>query len=289
MTIKHHIFNRIRRIAFALARSGVDVSISADSSQNDLFIITVAYNHVRLIEKQIELVKRYVTDKNYRHIIVDNSPKRSVRQDIKEVCKKEGVDYVEVPIYLEKMISHRIWGNGISHGIALNWMYYHVIRPNKPKCFALLDHDVFPLKEYSLTNSLGEREFFGVERNFGVGWYLWPGWCVFRFDAIDQFQPNFLPVYINDVYLDTGGGNFRRIFNHFQLDGIGFPQVITKRVKKTEGLHTHYDIYHSDCLQYIDNAWLHIINGSNYAHTPGKEAFVDYIIDNIERCKSVGY
>lgn len=281
MKLKHQIFNLYREYVWLLSRLGRNVNLNSVGSS--LYIITIAYNHAKLIEKQIELVKKYGKDENYRHIIVDNSSKRSVRKQIKTICECEGVDYVGVPLYIDKLISHRLFGNGLSHGAALNWMFYHVLIPNKPERFALLDHDVLPLKEFSLNEKLGPRDFYGVERNMGVGWYLWPGWCVFKYDVVEKCKPNFLPVFVDGVYLDSGGGVFEPLYSQYSFKNIGFPEVITKRVKRTEGLHKHNDIYHGDCLQYINHTWLHIINGSNCAHIRGKEEFVDYVIDHLEK------
>lgn len=262
---------------------GKNAELAEGGERSELYIITVAYNHPRLIKKQIEQLKRYVRDDGYRHIVVDNSPCRKIRQQIKETCEREQVDYVGMPPFIDNMISHRLFGNGLSHGAALNWMYYHILKTNKPDKFVLLDHDVFPFKECSLMDRLGDRDFCGVERNTGEGWYLWPGWCLFRYDAIEKCKPNFLPVFAEDVYLDSGGGNYERLYCHYELKDVDFPDVETKRIKKTEGLHSHNDIYHGDCIQYIDHTWLHIINGSNCAHIQGKEKFVDYIIDNLEK------
>ena len=270
-----------RKYVWLLTRFGKDVPF--ETVESSLFIITIAYNHVKLIEKQIELVKRYCRDEGYRHVIVDNSPKKSSREQIKMICEQEDVDYVSVPCYIDKLISHKLFGNGLSHGAALNWMFYHFLIHNRPESFALLDHDVFPLKEFSLKEILGTHDFFGVERNMGVGWYLWPGWCVFSYDVVEKCRPNFLPVFVKRMYLDSGGGNYKRMYSQYALNTISFPKVVTKRVKRTEGLYKYNDIYHGDCLQYIDNAWLHIINGSNCAHIPGKEQYVDYILDNLEK------
>jgi hypothetical protein len=281
MKLKHQFFNLYREYVWLLSRLGKKVFLG--SAENSLYIITVAYNHAKLIEKQIELVKKYVKDENYRHVIVDNSPQKSVRKQIKQICEHEGVDYISVPLFIDKQISHKLFGNGLSHGAALNWMFYHVLVPNQPALFALLDHDVLPLKAFSLKEKLGLCDFYGVERNMGVGWYLWPGWCIFKYDVIEKCRPNFLPVFVDGVYLDSGGGNYKRFYSQYSLKDIDFPEVKTKRVKQTEGLFKHDDIYHGDCLQYIDHAWLHIINGSNCAHIPGKEEYVDYVLDNLEK------
>ena len=46
----------------------------------EMLLITIAYNNEALIRKQIELIKKYIKDENYTHVIVDNSPKREKRK-----------------------------------------------------------------------------------------------------------------------------------------------------------------------------------------------------------------
>lgn len=266
-----------------LSRIGKFTKSDISIDQSELYVITVAYNHVKLIEKQIELVKRYVTDKNYLHVIVDNSPNRKVRREIKELCEREQLVYVPIPMFIDKLICHRIFGNGISHGAALNWMFYHFLEQHKPVWFALIDHDVFPMEDYSFIDKLGERDFYGVERVMKDGWYLWPGWCIFKYDAFSNCKPNFLPYYLKESYLDSGGGNYPRFYGRYDLKDIEFAPVVTRRIRHSKGLTAYEDIYHGDCVQLIDGKWLHFINGSNCAKIPGKEKLVEKMIDNIEK------
>lgn len=279
---KHWVFNQHRKYVWLLSRIAKKPDAYIPTDQKELYVITVAYNHVRLIEKQIELVKRHVRDKNYLHVVVDNSPKKKVRQQIKEICKREQVGYVPVPHFIDMLICHKIFGNGISHGAALNWMFYYFLKRQKPVRFALIDHDVFPMEDFSFLDKLGERDFYGVERIRESGWYLWPGWCIFRYNAIVDSHPNFLPYYLNESYLDAGGGNYPRFYGRYDLKIVEFPLVVTKRFRHSSGLKAYNDIYHGDCLQLIDSKWLHFINGSNCAKIPGKEKLVDKMIDNIE-------
>lgn len=281
---KHWVFNQYRRYVWLLSHMGRNVNtIASESEDVDLCVITVAYNHVRLIEKQIELVKLRVKDENYMHVVVDNSPNKRARKQIEEICDREKVGYVPVPMFIDKLIFHRIFGYGLSHGAALNWMFFHFLKQQKPVRFALIDHDVFPMADYSFIDKLGDRDFYGVERIRGNGWYVWPGWCIFRFTPISACHPNFLPYFMQETYLDAGGGNFPRFYSHYDLITIEFPPVVTKRIKRSKELSTYNDIYHGDCVQLIDNKWLHLINGSNCAKIPGKVKLVDKMIDNLDK------
>ncbi len=279
---KRWVFNQYGKYVWLLSRMGRPVDSFAPDGL-EVYVITVAYNHVRLIEKQIELVKLHVKDKSYLHVVVDNSPSKSARKQIKEICDREKVGYVPVPMFIDKLICHGIFGNGVSHGAALNWMFYHFLKQQKPVWFALIDHDVFPMEDYSFIDKLGDRDFYGVERIREDGWYVWPGWCVFRFDAICDCRPNFLPYYLNGTFLDAGGGNYPRFYGRYDLSSVEFAPVVTKRIRHSKELSTYNDIYHGDCVQLIDHTWLHLINGSNCARIPGKERLVNRMIEGIER------
>lgn len=284
--LKYWVYSQYRKYVWLLSRIGRPVN-SFPSNGREMYVITVAYNQVLLIEKQIELVKLHVKDMNYLHVVVDNSPNKNVRKQIKEICEKEKVGYVSIPFFIDKLICHKLFRYGVSHGAALNWIYYNFLKQQKPIIFVFLDHDVFPMEDYSIINTLGDRDFYGVERIRGNGWYLWPGWCIYRFDAIDNCHPNFLPYIMKETFLDAGGGNYPRIYSRYDLKTIEFPPVVTKRIRYSKNLYTHNDIYHGDCVQLIDSTWLHLINGSNYAKIPGKEELVNLMIDNIDKLYEV--
>lgn len=281
MTLKHRVFNLYRQYVWLLSRVGRSVKTDSTNMANDLYLITIAFNHVGLIERQIKLVKKYVKDVSFKHVIVDNSPDKGVRRDIQRTCERENVEYIGVPMYINKLMSCKLFGYGLSHGAALNWTFYHFLKQRNPQYLVLLDHDVFPLKEYSFYEKLGKRVFYGVERNMGAGWYLWPGWSVFRFEVMRGKKLDFLPIFMGDTYLDAGGGNYKQLYCHYNINDIIFPVVKTKRVRKTKGLNTYVDIYHGDCIQYIDDSWMHIINGSNYAKISGKDNYVNQILEGL--------
>ena len=292
--IKHSTFIRkthrkafnvnARFINFVAMHAGrAKTSVKEEHKNRPLVVVTVAFNHVGLIEKQIELLRQNLTDEGFLHVVADNSPDKSCRRQIEQLCQEQHVVYVSVPPIIERCCWHRVFYGGISHGGALNWLYYHYLRELSPQRLALLDHDVFPLAPTSLCQSLGQRPFYGVKRIMEHGWYLWPGWCLFSFDFLLKHQPDFLPIYVSDSYLDAGGNNFFRLFQSFSPMKTEFPMVKTHRIKKTKGLTRHDEIYHGDCIQIIEGKWVHIINGSNCAHIPGKEKVVQKLLDNLDR------
>ena len=226
-------------------------------------------------------MKEYVRDVDYKHIIVDNSTDRNKRSLIKYICNSNHIEYISIPYSIEQKICKWLSYYGMSHGLALNWTYYHLLCQRRPKRFALLDHDIFPIRACNLTERLGDLDFCGVGRLRGEGWYLWPGWSIFRFDAVYSRNPNFQPYFNKSIYLDAGGGNFFQIYRYYKFKDLYFSRVDTHRIKRSKDLHDYNDIYHSDCIQYVDDNWLHLINGSNYCNLINKNSTVKKIMDNI--------
>lgn len=280
----HWAFNQNAKIISYISIHGKDAQL--DNLQKSAvgcktMIITVAFNHPGLISKQIEWVKKYIKDDDYQHVVIDNSPDKQKRLEIKAICDANEIMYVPVPMYIERCCIHKLFYGGISHAGALNWMFYHVLNLIQPQFFVLLDHDIFPLCECNLSETIGDRDFYGVPRIKDHGWYLWPGWSMFRYSFLTDKKPDFMPVYIQETYLDAGGSVYYSVFSHYDYKKVDFPTVKTQRIKQTKGLTRYNDIYHSDCIQIIDDKWIHLINGSNCANIPGKEEIVDKLLENL--------
>lgn len=276
--IHDRVFNIYSRLAYSLVRIwNLFYRRTEENQPCEMLIMTVAFNNEQLIERQIELIRANIKDENYRYMVVDNSTNSQKRKAIKEVCHKNGIGYIPVPLVICILTSRQC---AVSHGAALNWFYYHILRKTKPKRFAIIDHDIFPVKPYNMTLALGEKDFYGVLRSGNGEWFLWPGWCVFNFNKFTT-KPNFEPIYTKNNFLDTGGSNYLRYYYKYDIKDITFPVVKTWRYKKTEGLNRQCDILHSDYIQTVDESWLHIINGSNYANIPGKEDMIHLILSDI--------
>ena len=237
----------------------------------EMLLLTVSFNDERLIVKQIEQIRSMIKDTDYQHIVVDNSLSKKKRKLVKAVCMQHGIDYIQIPYLITRLFHYQI---AVSHGVALNWIYYHYLREKRPMRFSLLDHDIFPVRNFNMTLTLGQRDFYGVSRIKDEEWYLWPGFCIFKYDAFTM-EPDFLPRYTKKNFLDTGGGNYRKFYCKYSLKDVAFPKVRTIRIKNSRELVRRCDIYHSDYVQIVDDTWLHLINGSNYAHIKGKDDVIE--------------
>lgn len=272
------IFNLYSRIAFLFSTIQVYHKRQENNKKRcGMLLLTVAFNDERLIEKQIEQIRLMIKDSDYQYVVADNSLNRKKREAIKEVCMQQGIEYIRIPYLMTLLFHYQI---AVSHGAALNWIYYHYLREKRPMRFSLLDHDIFPVRDFNMTTTLGLRDFYGVSRMKDEEWYLWPGFCIYNFDTFPT-EPDFLPRYTKKNFLDTGGGNYRKFYCKYSLKDVAFPEVRTIRIKNSKELVRRCDIYHSDYVQIVDDAWLHLINGSNYANIKGKDDVIEKTLADI--------
>jgi len=268
--------------------SRIGKPLKTPTNVDSLYVFTVAFNKEDLIRKQYELLKKHLKDKNFHYIVADNSCKQK-RPTIRNLCKELGIEYISIPKYIHFCALTRLFYNGMSHGAALNYLFFHYIAPLNPPYFAIIDHDMFLLKDYNFKAKLTEeknKDFYGAERKRGETWYLWPGFAIFNMSVFENIRPNFLPYFNKErMFCDAGSKNYIQLYKHYDYDKSSFAHCDTRRIKVTKGLKTWNEIFHSDFIHIIDHCWLHLINGSNYAKTKGKEKTIQTLLRNLEKIK----
>ena len=61
----------------------------------------------------------------------------------RRICRDLDAAYLSLPFNPERHPCR-------SHGLAMTWAYYNVIRPLQPRVFAYFDHDLLPTARYDL-------------------------------------------------------------------------------------------------------------------------------------------
>jgi len=229
--------------------------------RTDTLVLTVAFNKPNLIKQQYKLLKKYVQD-DFEYVVIDNSTVSDASNTIQIFCKKN------------KIVYYRLLNNPApehpsqSHGYALNWSVKNLLN-NKVKNLAYLDHDIFPYKKYSFSSAIAKQPFYGVRQTKNKAWYLWPGFCIFNLDKVEIKKINFLPM----PGLDTGGSMWPDIYKKHNLRKLKFAKVENNFIGK--GKNKQKNGY-----QIVDNAWVHLINGSNWAKV-GNMSEKEKILKNI--------
>ena len=285
MSIKRTIFDTFIKTVY---HASIRLSQKSDSlidfsklSNRDLCLFTIAFNKPFLIENQIRLIKKNIKDRDFVHIVADNSSNKDIRGEIRSICQREGVPYISLPFNLMQSI----YSNGsYAHGLAMTWIYHNLANRLKPQYFGFLDHDIFPISSYSFAEQMANNAFYGrvVNRTSIYTppptksdlWYLWAGFCCFRRSFLDDKSVMFAPCMIDGIYLDTGGSLYKSIFKHYKISELPF-NVDVENKKIGTG-----DQYHADFVQYIDKSWIHTINGSGWAKVRSKEEQIKALLQN---------
>lgn len=177
-------------------------------------LIPIAYNDPQLVDWQTRLVRAFVPDALY--LVADNSSDDAAAAAIATVAEREGVPYIRLP--------EITWKRGVvsrSHGLALNWVWRNLVRPGAPEAFGFLDHDLFPIAPDDPFAPLAHQHFYGFVRHAGTRWYLWAGFCLFRFASVRDRPLDFGQDWAKG--LDTGGGNWRILYKASDLATLRRP------------------------------------------------------------------
>lgn len=251
------------------------------NNPSNIDLITVSFNNPIIIDYQIKLFKKFLKG-NYCHIICDNSNKEERAKEIKEVCVKNNITYIHCE---PRKIPH---GFADSHGIALNWVYKEVVQKRKNN-FALLDHDMFPMKEFDIESYLENAELAGRVDEISDIWYLWPGFSFFRYELLKNKRVNFRrhrKWYLFKVpRVDTGSANWYPLYSKYDKKKVkkvafyGWNIVDNKPVKKEE---IKGKFIQEKMVDYSsDKIWFHSTCGSEWRDVKGKNQIIYKILNSV--------
>ncbi len=178
-------------------------------------LVTVAFNEPEMIQWQVLLARRFVPD--FVHLIADNTGDAGQTLAIEEAAERGGAFYLRLP--------KAPWAGlqvGRNHGLAMDWVWRHVLRPAGPASFGFVDHDIYPVRPTDPFAPLLHYPVAGRIKAPQPRWHLWAGFCFFRFDAVRDIGLDFSLDW--PAGLDTGGGNWRRLYRHLDPKRIVQPE-----------------------------------------------------------------
>jgi len=203
--VKAARYRRIDRRFLRRRADGVDVGAIQDAVRGRNVLLTVAFGDAQCLDLQLRLARGLVS--HDLHIVADNSLDETSARENSAACAACGAIYVKLPgnPWTRKNPSR-------SHGAALNWMWHHVLKPGAPAAFGFLDQDLFPTEPCDPFEPLQRADFHGDVRRAGPRWYLWAGYCFFRYDKVSRKHLDFGLDWF--AGLDTGGANWEVLYSH---------------------------------------------------------------------------
>lgn len=220
-----------------------------------LVAFTVAFNMPEAIRLLADAMARFLPGTTL--VVCDNSSDPAARAAIAALSAGRGLAYCALP-----PSPYRGGRNGSrSHAVALNWIWANLVRPLAPPAFALLDHDLVPLAPTDLAALVENQPCYGMARHGRdrETWYLWPGFSVFRFDAVVCLPLDFGTD--TPLALDTGGQNWTVLYRTLDPSRLAFARIRSVFIPDTDGGHPQSHL--------LADGWLHA-GGAGHA---GHDAF----------------
>jgi hypothetical protein len=203
--------------------------------------IVIAFEQLWVLNWLLTMAKKNL--KNTTMLVFDNSRTLDMRSKIKSVCNKNQAFYFPLPIYKTHHVNR-------SHGMAMSWIYAHVIKATQPKIFGFIDHDLIPVSSINFSKHIQSKPFYGRPVGNPSGfWSLWAGYCLFKYKNLAHRKINFLYDFSRD--LDTGGRNWNALYSNY-VNSKSFFASQTRR-----------DIFlpkfkYARSIEFIDDQWIHI-------------------------------
>lgn len=191
-----------------------------------------------------------------RLVVVDNSNDRSARAAHEDLCRRRHVPYLPLPRNPE-------WSPNRSHGIALNWVWFNVVRHAGLDVVGFIDHDCIPVASLDLRSRLEGLAAYGMRGaslTHPQAWNLWAGYCFFRPATAEGLAVDF--KHRIELGLDTGGGNWPGFYRRLDPASIGEAGYRIVQIELGDGRPPA-------AMLLLDEAFVHL-DGASY-----REAFRD--------------
>lgn len=211
-------------------------------------ICIIVYNlDHRIFIFQIESIKKYCTD-DYAIEVIDNSTHKEKSEAIKYHAGIQEVNYRKTePGEIDSSQSHAFAAN-LSYKMLFEFY----------DAFFYLDHDLIPVKPFSVSQILEENDCAGVKVGIETK-SLWAG-CVMWKKTIPVELIDFTPIH--DLRLDTGAGFYKVIdqYKCFFFDEVG---CFNEQFKDTKLYYFYMMIY--------SGTFMHFLNASDWNPTKNNE------------------
>ena len=235
------------------------VASSIGKLERPMFI-SVAFNDPGLVRTQVLAFAKQCRDDSV-FLLADNSPTAELSTLMRQAVRGTGALYVRLPynLYTNSRGKAKPGRGSLSHSVALDWVWKHIVRPLSPPAVAVLDHDVFPLGPFSVSDLLQKHLVIGPLREGELRWSTWPGLTFFRYRDLPRQDLTFTP----SGDLDSGGKLWDSLFRFMDKENVRF--LRQQFVEVLEG-----DVQVKSQIEIIDDQWLHLIDGSGWFDGVGK-------------------
>jgi glycosyltransferase involved in cell wall biosynthesis len=234
-------------------------------SKNNVAIVIVVYNLSSLLAKQIGCIRKFCKDE-FDIIVIDNSASPPEIEAIKFITTDMGIRLIK---------TYSADANGSEgHVFACNFSYRKL--KEEYEFFFYLDHDNFPIRDFSVCEILHGRGIAGLSQKKEKT-YFWPGCVMWDNRTIDHDIIDFSCDH--EIGLDTGG-NLYKIVDKYGIDScVFFNEKYYQNPYFRTGFYNFYSTIN-------DDMFMHFINSSGWNPVENNEERINSLINVLtERIK----
>lgn len=226
-----------------------------------LGVIIITYNlPVEIFLLQIAGIKKFCKD-DYVIEIFDNSSRLKFSEDIKYHAGQFGIKYT-------KTFSSSQNGSD-SHSFAANFAFQKI--KNDYTHFFFMDHDLIPVKEFSVVEILSGGYVMGGIGQGAEKKYLWPG-CL-MINSNELLDKNVIDFsFSHELHLDTGGLLYKTIEQYGEDRCKFFNESYYQNPYFNHNQYSHYTMI-------MDETFLHFTNASNWFGADRHEERINTLIN----------
>ena len=217
-----------------------------ETKSDKVAIVIVVYNIADLIVKQINCIRKFCTDEN-DIIIIDNSTNKEV---------SDAIVYYNNTImnclYFKTQASSE--GGSESHVFACNWAFQSLV--DKYDYFCYLDHDNFPIRNFSVKEILKDNIIAGLGQQPKDTKYFWAGCVMFNVEKIEKELIDFSTNH--ELQIDTGGMLYRIIEKYGNDKCLFFNESYIQNPNFNKSFYNFFAMIN-------DEMFMHFLNSSNWA------------------------
>ncbi|MCL5875971.1 MAG: hypothetical protein M1114_05870 [Candidatus Dependentiae bacterium] len=194
--------------------------------QAKVLIFTYAYNRPEFIEYQHLTFKKFMLDE-YEFVVFNDARDHEMANKIENMCKKYDLSCIRIPQEIHNRPYLQRWpGEDYNHPTIrnVNVVQYSLNEYgfDHPGIVALLDSDMFLIKEFSFEEYMKEHQLAGLPQSKSHAGkqveYLWIGLVFLDMPNLpDNRTLDFNCGRVGEVPVDAGGQTYHYITNHPQI------------------------------------------------------------------------
>lgn len=223
-------------------------------------IVIITFNiHPDVFILQMEAISQFCRDEKFAIEIFDNSDNAEAAESVRyHASIQPGIHYTRV----RAGTGDASW----SHSFAANFAW--AVLQGKYDRFAFFDHDLIPVKDFSVAEILNGKPLAGLAQD-KVHKYFWPG-C-FMFDNL-RVTDNELINFSPSSGMDTGG-ELHKAIDKYGLDQcVFFDEAYHQNPYFPNGQYNNYTLLYKE-------TFMHFVNASNWNPVDGQRERLNSLIN----------